>query len=75
MASKGKLTHSLSSLAFRYDWNLPFGYPQGSTSYHTSFSGHHFLRVFQPNPYVLLSFSLSRRVETDPSRLLSPPSL
>lgn len=47
----------LSASVFgRYDWNVSFGCPPGSTSYHTVFSGHHMLRVFQPNPYVSVFF-------------------
>lgn len=33
----------------RYDWNLGFGFPEGSTQFHTSFATLNFLRVFRTN--------------------------
>lgn len=42
----------------RYDWNVSFGYPREGTRHHTVGAGVHYLRVFQPNPYVRVCVSL-----------------
>lgn len=41
--------HKLFGFFFRYDWNIPFGFPASETAFHTSFATLNFLRVFRTN--------------------------